>query len=114
MYSHAFSAMNVKTNYGLSATVEPLNPLISLKPSSIAHKHHTFTPVLAYYSEWTILPVYCPASPAYKLACYYRPNKLSFTIITLADMDIEWFLNTLLYESFSIESIHLYVNCVGR
>ena len=79
--------LNVNTNHGLSATVEPPHSLISLKPSSIAHDHHTFIPVLAYYSEWTILLVYCPAPPADKLACCYQPNKLSFKII-LVEMDI--------------------------
>ena len=86
--------LSVNTNHGLSATVEPPNPLTGLKPYSIAHNHHTLTPVLAYYSEWAILPVYFPAPPVDKLACYYQPNKLSFRI-TLADMDTEWFLNTL-------------------
>ena len=80
--------LSVNTNHGLSATVEPPNSLVGLKPSSIAHNYHTFIPVLAYYSKWTKLPVYFPAPPADKLACYYQPNKLCFKI-TLADMDIE-------------------------
>ena len=39
---------SVNTNHGLSATIKPPRSLISLKPFSIAHDHHTFMPVLAY------------------------------------------------------------------